>query len=110
MARLLQSKGVGNVTPKELQETLGCFGLEGEDAEDVLMQIFTRYVLAMCQNSSTKTSEIKELSELRETLGLSGLLMGEALYQVCMIISFATHGLPFIRRSVLLSGRETTRD
>ncbi|CAN0417584.1 unnamed protein product [Laminaria digitata] len=35
----------------------------------------------MCQNSATKTSEIKELSELRETLGLDGLLMGEALYQ-----------------------------
>lgn len=38
--------------------------------------------MAMCQNSAVKTSEIKELSELRETLGLNGLLMGEALYQV----------------------------
>lgn len=44
-------------------------------------QIFSKYVVAMCQNSATKTSEIKELSELRETLGLDGLLMGEALYQ-----------------------------
>lgn len=45
-------------------------------------QIFSKYVVAMCQNSATKTSEIKELSELRETLGLGGLLMGESLYQV----------------------------
>lgn len=45
-------------------------------------QIFSKYVVAMVQNSATKTSEIKELSELRETLGLDGLLMGEALYQV----------------------------
>lgn len=43
--------------------------------------MFSKYVVAMCQNSATKTSEIKELSELRETLGLDGLLMGEALYQ-----------------------------
>lgn len=48
----------------------------------VCVQIFAKYVVAMCQNSATKTSEIKELSELRETLGLDGLLMGEALYQV----------------------------
>lgn len=45
-------------------------------------QIFSKYVVAMVQNSATKTSEIKELSELRETLGLDGLLMGEALHQV----------------------------
>lgn len=45
-------------------------------------KIYAKYVVAMCQNSATKTSEIKELSELREGLGLDGLLMGEALYQV----------------------------
>ncbi|CBJ30096.1 IAP100 protein [Ectocarpus siliculosus] len=81
VAGLLDAKGVGNITPLEIMESLGSFGLEGEAAEDILIQIFSKYVVAMCQNSATKTSEIKELSELRETLGLDGLLMGEALYQ-----------------------------
>ncbi|CAN0473646.1 unnamed protein product [Ascophyllum nodosum] len=81
VARLLESKGVGNVTPQELMRELASFGLVGEEAEDVLIQIFSKYVVAMCKNSTTKTGEIKELSELRETLGLDGLLMGEALYQ-----------------------------
>ncbi|CAM9350904.1 unnamed protein product, partial [Scytosiphon promiscuus] len=81
VAGMLEAKGVGNITPQEILEALSNFGLEGEEAEDVLIQIFSKYVVAMCQNSATKTSEIKELSELRETLGLDGLLMGEALYQ-----------------------------
>lgn len=50
-------------------------------------QIFSRYVVAVCQNSAAKTSEIKELSELRETLGLNGLLMGEALYQARNLVA-----------------------
>ncbi|CAM9178612.1 unnamed protein product [Pylaiella littoralis] len=81
VAKMLKAKGVGNITPQEIMEALSNFGLQGEAAEDVLIQIFSKYVVAMCQNSATKTSEIKELSELRETLGLDGLLMGEALYQ-----------------------------
>lgn len=38
VARLLESKGVGNVTPEELMGELANFGLEGEEAEDVLLQ------------------------------------------------------------------------
>lgn len=39
VARLLETKGVGNITPVELKETLGSFGLEGEDAEDILVEV-----------------------------------------------------------------------
>eukprot|EP00752_Nemacystus_decipiens_P017831 g15987.t1 len=81
VASMLDAKGVGNITPQEIMAALASFGMEGEAAEDVLIEIFSKYVVAMVQNSATKTSEIKELSELRETLGLDGLLMGEALYQ-----------------------------
>lgn len=52
----------------------------------LVRQMCSKYVLAMCQSSVAKTSEIKELSELRETLGLDGLLMGEALYQVTVAV------------------------
>ena len=39
VARLLESKGVGNVTPQELMRELASFGLVGEEAEDVLIQV-----------------------------------------------------------------------
>lgn len=39
MAGLLDAKGVGNITPQEIMESLGSFGLEGEEAEDILIQV-----------------------------------------------------------------------
>ncbi|CAM9973664.1 unnamed protein product [Laminaria digitata] len=40
VARLLDSKGVGNITPEDIREALSSFGLEGEEAEDILIQVF----------------------------------------------------------------------
>ncbi|CAM9692608.1 unnamed protein product, partial [Discosporangium mesarthrocarpum] len=81
VARTLEEKGMGDTTPEELKEILASYGLEGQAAEDVLVQIYSKYLVAMCQNSMAKTSEIKELGVFRETLGLDGLLLGEAHYQ-----------------------------
>lgn len=39
VAGLLDAKGVGNITPLEIMESLGSFGLEGEEAEDILIQV-----------------------------------------------------------------------
>lgn len=36
---MLEAKGVGNITPQEITEVLSNFGLEGEEAEDVLIQV-----------------------------------------------------------------------
>ncbi|CAM9589811.1 unnamed protein product, partial [Phaeothamnion confervicola] len=58
----------------------------GEAAEDVCVQLYKRYLLSMCQSSATKTSEIKELSELRDSLGLDGEMLGNAHYDACMAV------------------------
>lgn len=36
---MLKAKGVGNITPQEIMEALSNFGLQGEDAEDILIQV-----------------------------------------------------------------------
>lgn len=44
VARLLDSKGVGNITPEDIREALSSFGLEGEEAEDILIQVLSRNI------------------------------------------------------------------
>lgn len=39
VASMLDAKGVGNITPQEIMEALSSFGMEGEAAEDVLIEV-----------------------------------------------------------------------
>jgi Chloroplast envelope transporter len=90
VAQLLTSKDMKSIRPAEVREVLTSYGLDTEAGDAVLVDIYRRYLLAMCKGSSARASEIKELSALREALGLTGEQLGDAhyaasttLYKVC---------------------------
>jgi Chloroplast envelope transporter len=90
VAQLLTSKDMKSIRPAEVREVLTSYGLDAEAGDAVLVDIYRRFLLAMCKGSSARASEIKELSALREALGLTGEQLGDAhyaasttLYKVC---------------------------
>ncbi|CAM9168786.1 unnamed protein product [Chrysoparadoxa australica] len=86
VGRLLELKGIGEVPPELILAELQGYGVEGAEAEEVLVLVYKKYLLAMCKSSATKTAEIKELSELRESLGLDGEMLGNAHYEACLAV------------------------
>eukprot|EP00953_Heterococcus_sp_UTEX-ZZ885_P001875 1527-Heterococcus_DN1.PRE.2 len=80
VAQLLTSKDMKSIRPAEVREVLTSYGLDAEAGDAVLVDIYRRFLLAMCKGSSARASEIKELSALREALGLTGEQLGDAHY------------------------------
>lgn len=52
--------------------------IESGDLNIIAMDIYARFLMAMCKNPYAKTTELKELSNLRSILNLSNLDLGEA--------------------------------
>ena len=52
--------------------------IESGDLSVILVDIYTKYLVAMCKNPFAKTTELKELSNLRTIFKLSNLDLGEA--------------------------------
>lgn len=62
---------------KAVQETFGI--VDDEDFEAMCTDIYSKYFIGMVKfNPSAKTSELKELENLKTALGLTNLQMGEA--------------------------------
>jgi hypothetical protein len=54
------------------------FGVHDEDFIEMCTDIYKRYIIGMVKMPLTKTSEMKELTNLRNALGLDNLSVGEA--------------------------------
>ena len=54
------------------------FGVCDEDFAEMCTDIYKRYIIGMVKMPLTKTSEMKELTNLRNALGLDNLSVGEA--------------------------------
>jgi hypothetical protein len=63
-----------------IREVQSLFGIvDDEDFESMCADVYSKYLLGMVKfNSSAKTSEMKELDNLKTALGLSNLQVGEA--------------------------------
>jgi hypothetical protein len=62
---------------KAVQETFGI--VDDEDFEAMCTEIYSKYLMGMVKfNPSAKTSELKELENLKTALGLTNLQVGEA--------------------------------
>jgi len=62
-----------------VQNVRDSFGLVDEDFEQLCTEIYTSYLLGMVKyNPVAKTSELKELEQIRDALDLSNLQVGEA--------------------------------
>lgn len=62
---------------KAIQETFGI--VDDEDFEAMCTEIYSKYLMGMVKfNPSAKTSELKELENLKTALGLTNLQVGEA--------------------------------
>lgn len=59
----------------DLQELFGC---QDEDFEEICTDIYKRYLVGMVKTPITKTTEMKELANLRNALSLSNMAVGEA--------------------------------
>lgn len=54
------------------------YGVEEEDFAEMCTDIYKRYLIGMVKNPFAKTSELSELTKLREALHLDNLAVGEA--------------------------------
>ena len=59
----------------DLQES---FGVQDEDFAEMCMDVYKRYLTGMVKTPITKTSEIKEIAQLKKALKLTNLSVGEA--------------------------------
>lgn len=82
-------------TKKELLSVKEKFGVDDEDYQALCIELYATYLQGMIKyNPTAKTSELKELQQLREALNLENLQIGEAhamaaqkwYYQTCIFM------------------------
>ena len=79
LAQLLLDMGFENdgisAAVKSLQND---YNVSDEEFEVICTDVYKQYTVCMCNDPSTKTSDITELNKLASALGLSNLALGEA--------------------------------
>jgi hypothetical protein len=70
-------------TARKIKDVQEQYGILDEDFAGMCTDVYKRYVLGMVKyNVSPKTSELKELDQLKTVLGMDNLQVGEALQRV----------------------------
>jgi hypothetical protein len=79
LAQLIIDKGL---EAKDLAESIAqlqdSYGVQDDDFVSMCIDVYKRYLIGMVKTPITKTSEMKELSQLRKVLKLNNLSVGEA--------------------------------
>lgn len=81
LAQAIVDTGLDNpeATSQAVLAVKDSFGLLDEDFETLCTELYSTYLLGMVKyNPAAKTSELKELEQIRTALGLSNLQVGEA--------------------------------
>lgn len=81
LVQALIDHGLENVdtTSNAVQSVQEQFGLFDEDFEAMCTEVYAQYLMGMVKfNPTAKTSELKELEQLKEALSLDNLQVGEA--------------------------------
>lgn len=61
-----------------IQDIKSQYHVPEEDFAEMCMEVYKRYIIGMVKTPITKTSEMKELSNLRKALSMENLAVGEA--------------------------------
>jgi len=86
IANLLEKNGITKVRPADISKVFDDYGIKDEEAKEICIDIFRRYILAMCKNSATKAADIRELRDLRQALNLTGEDIGNAIFSASSVI------------------------
>jgi hypothetical protein len=82
IAQVIVDNGLENTadTARKVKDVQQMYGVLDEDFAIMCTDIYQRYVLGMVKyNVSPKTSELKELDQLKTVLGMDNLAVGEAI-------------------------------
>jgi hypothetical protein len=85
IAKTILDNGLENTTDtaRKIKDVQEQYGILDEDFAAMCTDVYKRYVLGMVKyNVSPKTSELKELDQLKTVLGMDNLQVGEALQGV----------------------------
>jgi hypothetical protein len=79
LAQLIVDQGLQETTPTAIRALQDQFGLLDEDYMAVATEVYAAYLLGMVKfNPTAKTSELKELEQLKTILQLDNIHVGEA--------------------------------
>lgn len=79
IAKLIVDSGIDSPgVAEEIMAVKDKFGVEEEDFTAMCCDVYKKYIIGMVKTPITKTSEMKELTNLRNALNLSNLSVGEA--------------------------------
>jgi hypothetical protein len=84
-----------------IQDIQSKFHVPDEDFAEMRMEVYKRYIIGMVKTPITKTSEMKELTNLRKALSMDNLAVGEA---------HANAAMEFYRQTSLFTPLEDLED
>ena len=79
LAQLIIDQGFdSNELPDNIAQLQKLYGVQEDDFVAMCIDVYKRYLIGMVRTPITKTSEMKELAQLRKALNLNNLAVGEA--------------------------------
>lgn len=84
LAELVAELGVESVElKKRVAEIPSKFGVSDEDVLPMKQNMYEYYLLALLKTSSVSFGELSQLTRLKQSIGLSGAVIGDAHYEAC---------------------------
>lgn len=84
LAEALCAFGVGSAELADRSKRLSTkFGIADDEALEMKQSLYQLFILALVDNASVAFSEMSDLARLKQTLGLSGSVVGDAHYEAC---------------------------
>jgi len=83
LAKLLSSKGVGNVKLDEAWQLAKSYGVKESEFVGQLTTLYATYLSACLRSAQAKTSELSDLLTLQRSFNLGFDAVGDAIFDVC---------------------------